>query len=59
MWVRTEAAKIATQLLGGVGIEPSRLEYLKTACHFRRSLSGDEMRRIDQVWLAIPPIDMG
>lgn len=61
--VDKKAAKVARALaqhmIANVG-DGQVIEHTKAlAFHARRRLSPDELRRIDQAWLAIEPVDMG
>jgi hypothetical protein len=56
---RRLAFAFAERLLDGVGAGKSLEQAKKVAFHLRRALSDDELRRIDQAWLAIPAVDAG
>lgn len=56
---RKLAADLARRLLDGVGIGRDIEGAVTLAHHCRRQLSPDELRRIDQEWLAKPPVDSG
>jgi hypothetical protein len=50
------AAKVAKELLGGVGQIPSSLEQQQVALHYRRALTEEEYAALPQSWCAIPPV---
>lgn len=50
---------LASRLLDGVGAGEDVRHVKQLGFHLRRRLSVDELRRIDQAWLAIEPVDMG
>lgn len=56
---RRLAGDLALRLINGVGIGRTIEGTVQIAHHARRVLSPDELRRIDQDWLALPPIDRG
>lgn len=57
--VRTDIKRLADRLLAGVGQGPDKFHRGRIAFHLRRSLTNDELARIDQAWLALPAIDGG
>lgn len=56
---RRVGVALALRLIDGVGGGPTREEAKEVAFHARRSLTDAEMARLDPVWLAIEPVDMG
>ena len=56
---RVRAQRIATELLEGVGQEPTRIDDGHIVIHVRRSITDAEIAGMDPAWLAIPAVDMG